>query len=368
MESMMEEGQEATGRRATRGRGAARVRGAATTRRRPAKKTAAKRGRAAAGTARGRAAKTGAGARRTTAKRGASQATKRAGQRSTTAKKGARGAKRTTGERRAASPRTGRASATKTGAKRATRARIVLLQHQDHARDEGQGAEPHSVAAHERVTRSPSSRIALPASLRLALPASASLRLAQPCSGALASLQSGGAVLRGEVVKLSISPMDKVRAAGKFLDVKVNRRPLTVSLEVTKRCNARCDFCDYWKISDRDELADFTDVIRRFDPLVVVFTGGEPMIRRDLTPIVQSIKDMPGFRYLTLLTHGGFLSEKKIEELSQGGHQPNQHLDELPRRPAGQGARHPRPLREAGAHRPQDGRRRGTAASRSRRC
>src|SRR5215469_16861816 len=120
-------------------------------------------------------------------------------------------------------------------------------------------------------------------------------------------------------MKLAISPMDKVRAAGKFLDVKLNRRPLTVSLEVTKRCNARCDFCDYWKITDRDELTDFTDVVRRFDPLVVVFTGGEPMLRRDLVPIVQSIKNLPGFRYLTLLTHGGFLSESKIKELVAAG-------------------------------------------------
>jgi MoaA/NifB/PqqE/SkfB family radical SAM enzyme len=120
-------------------------------------------------------------------------------------------------------------------------------------------------------------------------------------------------------MKLAMSTMDKVRAAGKFLDVKVNKRPLTVSLEVTKRCNARCDFCDYWKITDRDEMTDFTDVVRHFDPLVVVFTGGEPMLRRDLVPIVKSIKDIPGFRYLTLLTHGGFLSEKKIRELVAAG-------------------------------------------------
>lgn len=120
-------------------------------------------------------------------------------------------------------------------------------------------------------------------------------------------------------MKLSMSKMDKVRAAAKFLDVKLNKRPLSVSLEVTKRCNARCDFCDYWKISDRDELTDFTDVVRRFDPLVVVFTGGEPMLRRDLVSIVKSCKDVPGFRYLTLLTHGGFLNEKKINDLVEAG-------------------------------------------------
>jgi MoaA/NifB/PqqE/SkfB family radical SAM enzyme len=120
-------------------------------------------------------------------------------------------------------------------------------------------------------------------------------------------------------MKISLSPLDKFRAAGKFLDVTFNQRPISVSIEVTKRCNARCDFCDYWKISDRDEMTDFTDVVRRFDPLIVVFTGGEPMLRRDLVPLVRRIKELPGFRYLTVLTHGGFLTEEKIKELCSAG-------------------------------------------------
>src|SRR5919201_3593575 len=120
-------------------------------------------------------------------------------------------------------------------------------------------------------------------------------------------------------MKIALSPLEKLRAAGKFLDVTFNKRPLTVSIEVTKRCNARCDFCDYWKISDRDEMTDFTDVVRRFDPLVVVFTGGEPMLRRDLVPLVRQIKELPGFRYITVLTHGGFLTEAKIVELVDAG-------------------------------------------------
>jgi MoaA/NifB/PqqE/SkfB family radical SAM enzyme len=120
-------------------------------------------------------------------------------------------------------------------------------------------------------------------------------------------------------MKIALTPLEKVRAAGKFLDVTFNKRPISVSIEVTKRCNARCDFCDYWKISDRDEMTDFTDVVRRFDPLVVVFTGGEPMLRRDLVPLVKQIKDLPGFRYITVLTHGGFLTETKIKELVDAG-------------------------------------------------
>jgi len=106
-------------------------------------------------------------------------------------------------------------------------------------------------------------------------------------------------------MKIALTPLEKLRAAGKFLDVSFNKRPLSVSIEVTKRCNARCDFCDYWKISDRDEMTDFTDVVRRFDPLVVVFTGGEPMLRRDLVPMVKQIKDLPG--------------EQKVHELVAAG-------------------------------------------------
>jgi MoaA/NifB/PqqE/SkfB family radical SAM enzyme len=120
-------------------------------------------------------------------------------------------------------------------------------------------------------------------------------------------------------MKIALSPREKIAAAGKFLSVKYHKRPLTVSLEVTKRCNARCDFCDYWKIKDRDELTDFTGIVKKFDPLVVVLTGGEPMLRRDLVPIVQSLRALPGFRYITLLTHGGFLSEEKIRELVAAG-------------------------------------------------
>lgn len=118
---------------------------------------------------------------------------------------------------------------------------------------------------------------------------------------------------------VALTPLDKVRAVGKWMDIKLNRRPTSVSIEITKRCNARCDFCDYWKITDRDEMSDFRDVVRRFDPLVVVFTGGEPMLRRDLVPIVKSIRELPGFRYMTLLTHGGFLNEQQIENLVAAG-------------------------------------------------
>jgi MoaA/NifB/PqqE/SkfB family radical SAM enzyme len=120
-------------------------------------------------------------------------------------------------------------------------------------------------------------------------------------------------------MKIALTPAEKLRAAAKMVTVKLARRPVTVSIEVTKRCNARCDFCDYWKTKDRDELPEYTEVVRKFDPLVVVFTGGEPMLRRDLPALVRAIKELPGFRYLTVLTHGGLLTEPKVAELVSAG-------------------------------------------------
>ncbi|HEY5678205.1 MAG TPA: radical SAM protein, partial [Myxococcales bacterium] len=129
-------------------------------------------------------------------------------------------------------------------------------------------------------------------------------------------------------MEIALSRSEKARGVVKFLGVKLARRPVSVSIEVTKRCNARCGFCDYWKNESRDELSDFTDVVHRFDPLVVVLTGGEPMLRRDLADVVRRIRALPGFRYVVLLTHGGFLSEERVRELVGAGvNQINVSLD-----------------------------------------
>jgi len=129
-------------------------------------------------------------------------------------------------------------------------------------------------------------------------------------------------------MKLALTRMEKARAIAKFFEVSFHKRPVEVSIEVTRRCNARCDFCDFWKVTDRNELSDFTEVIRHFNPLVVVLTGGEPMLRRDLIPIVRSLHEVPGFRYLCLLTHGGFMNEDQVRALVDAGlHQINVSLN-----------------------------------------
>ena len=66
-------------------------------------------------------------------------------------------------------------------------------------------------------------------------------------------------------------------------------RHLTV--EVTKRCNARCSFCHYWKEDPPRELDDYGALVKHFDPLVVTLSGGEPLVREDIADVVRGLRD-----------------------------------------------------------------------------
>ncbi len=109
--------------------------------------------------------------------------------------------------------------------------------------------------------------------------------------------------------------------------------PVLVHFEVTERCNARCGFCDYWKTpaSAKDhELDSFVDAARFFNPMLVTWTGGEPLLRRDLERMVAEVDRVPGLKYTTLITHGGMLTAERASALWEAGiHQFNISLDYL---------------------------------------
>jgi MoaA/NifB/PqqE/SkfB family radical SAM enzyme len=111
------------------------------------------------------------------------------------------------------------------------------------------------------------------------------------------------------------------------------RRPVLVNFEVTLRCNARCGFCDYWKTSASardDEVSEFAAAARFFDPLMITFTGGEPLLRRDLEGLVAAVAGAVRVKYITLLTHGGLLSLDRARSLWDAGiNQFNISLDYL---------------------------------------
>jgi MoaA/NifB/PqqE/SkfB family radical SAM enzyme len=109
---------------------------------------------------------------------------------------------------------------------------------------------------------------------------------------------------------------------GKYAWLTLRRRPVLVHFEVTMRCNARCGFCDYWKTpadARHDELKSFADAARFFNPMLVTFTGGEPLLRRDLEDVVRAVRDAVTLNYITLITHGGMLSVERAVSLWDAG-------------------------------------------------
>jgi MoaA/NifB/PqqE/SkfB family radical SAM enzyme len=111
------------------------------------------------------------------------------------------------------------------------------------------------------------------------------------------------------------------------------RRPVLVHFEVTLRCNARCGFCDYWKTpaaAKADELRSFADAARFFNPMLITFTGGEPLLRRDLEELVAAVTGAVRLKYVTLITHGGMLTPQRARALWDAGiNQFNISLDYL---------------------------------------
>lgn len=98
---------------------------------------------------------------------------------------------------------------------------------------------------------------------------------------------------------------------------------MNINLEVTKRCNALCNFCDYWREETTSELKDYVPVVKKLKPLSVSLTGGEPLLREDLALVIASLRKSFSFLFISLITNGSLLTVERGLELWKAG------LDEL---------------------------------------
>jgi cyclic pyranopterin phosphate synthase len=148
------------------------------------------------------------------------------------------------------------------------------------------------------------------------------------------------------------------------LKVLIDRlaRPLgSLRISVTDRCNLRCQYCmpeeEYVWLPRHDILA-FEEIVRLTRIFVdagvhrVRITGGEPLLRRDLTVLIRQLAEVDGLQDLALTTNGVLLAELAPALRDAGLHritvsldtlQPDRfralaRFDELPRVLAGLGA------------------------------
>jgi cyclic pyranopterin phosphate synthase len=105
-------------------------------------------------------------------------------------------------------------------------------------------------------------------------------------------------------------------------------RPLrNLRLSVTDRCNLRCQYCmpeaDYVWLP-REDLLHFEEISKLVDIFLSMgvdrlrLTGGEPLLRRDLSSLVRMLSDKSGLNDLALTTNGVLLTDQ-IDDLKNAG-------------------------------------------------
>ncbi len=122
------------------------------------------------------------------------------------------------------------------------------------------------------------------------------------------------------MITRKISFKEILQGTRKFLLMKLGKTLFSANLEVTRRCNLRCDFCNYWRPTEKPiELTDYASIIRHLNPLSLSITGGEPLLRPDLENVVRLIRKGTQFVYMNLITNGSLLSVERAQSLWHAG-------------------------------------------------
>ncbi len=112
------------------------------------------------------------------------------------------------------------------------------------------------------------------------------------------------------------------------------RRPLLAVFQVNLRCNSSCGYCNLPLNVGRYEMSreEIREVFAKLyhDGLRVVFVqGGEPLLRRDLTAILEDLYEI-GF-HLTVITNGTKLTMPLVSQFDDLGISLSISLDTLDR-------------------------------------
>jgi cyclic pyranopterin phosphate synthase len=116
------------------------------------------------------------------------------------------------------------------------------------------------------------------------------------------------------------------------------RRIEYLRISVTDKCNLRCVYCmplhgmDWLGKSEILSYEEIAAVIRTLAPMGlrrVRFTGGEPLVRKDLADLVGMVSRIPGIEDLSLSTNAVLLEEQADALRAAGINRVNISLDSL---------------------------------------
>jgi cyclic pyranopterin phosphate synthase len=116
-------------------------------------------------------------------------------------------------------------------------------------------------------------------------------------------------------------------------------RPLrSLRISVTDRCNLRCHYCmpeDEYVWLPREDLLTFEEIGRMSDLFAetgvdrIRLTGGEPLLRRNVSELIRVLAGKPWLRDLSLTTNGVLLADHAADLKRAGLHRLTVSLDTL---------------------------------------
>ena len=108
---------------------------------------------------------------------------------------------------------------------------------------------------------------------------------------------------------------------------RFNRKLDYLRISVTDRCNLRCTYCmpvegirlfQHNEILSFDEMAGFTRVAVEKGVRKVRITGGEPLVRKEITTLVRMISEIKGIEDFSMTTNGTLLN-RYAHDLKRAG-------------------------------------------------
>ncbi len=126
-----------------------------------------------------------------------------------------------------------------------------------------------------------------------------------------------------QIMKKLLDSLDKINAFKDSNSESGKDLLDDVSIMVTERCNLSCKHCsasakscqDY-ELFSTSEMNDIISKIITANPKAIIITGGEPLVRNDITDIIEHArKDYKG--QLSLMTNGVLIDEHMAEFLSK---------------------------------------------------
>ena len=130
---------------------------------------------------------------------------------------------------------------------------------------------------------------------------------------------------------------DRTNSCGPLVD-GLGRVHTNLRLSVTDRCNIRCFYCmpaENVVFQPREQLLTFEE-IERFVRLAASLginklrlTGGEPLVRSDISKLVGRLAAVPGIKDLAMTTNGLLLAEQAADLRAAGLDRLNVSLDTM---------------------------------------